>query len=102
MTMVLEHALMNVRPGEEERFEAALDEALEVIGAADGCGTVTVLRGIESPSTYLLLVEWASLDAHTEGFRGSDAFARWRALVSPWWSELPVVEHFAPAKERRG
>jgi quinol monooxygenase YgiN len=98
--MVLEHALMHVGPGEEDRFETVLDEALEVISAADGCGAVRVLRGVESPSTYLLLVEWSSVEAHTEGFRGSERFARWRQLVSPFWVELPVVEHFAPTAER--
>jgi len=98
--MVLEHALLAVRPGDEEKFEAALDEALGVIGGAEGCGTVKVLRGIESTSTYLLLVEWASVEAHNEGFRKSEAFLRWRDLVSPWWVELPVVEHFAAVAER--
>ena len=100
--MVLEHALLSVRPGDEEQFEAALDEALGVIGSAEGCGTVQVLRGVESPSTYLLLVEWVSLEAHTEDFRSSPAFLRWRELVSPWWVDLPVVEHFATLVERSG
>jgi len=99
--MVLEHALLSITPGEEAHFEAALAEALEVIGGAEGCGTVTVLRGVESPSTYLLLVEWSSVEAHNEGFRKSEAFARWRALVSPAWAELPTVEHFATVAERR-
>ena len=100
--MVVEHALMAITPGDEDRFAAALDEALGVITSAPGCRSARVLRGVESPSTFLLLVEWDSVEAHTEGFRSSELFARWRALVSPFWVELPVVEHFSPAAERTG
>jgi heme-degrading monooxygenase HmoA len=100
--MVLEHALMHVTPGEEERFEGVLDEALGVITSAEGCLGARIRRGIESPSTYLLEVEWTTVAAHTEGFRSSELFARWRALMSPFWVELPVVEHFSLAAERAG
>jgi len=100
--MVLEHALMHVTPGEEEGFEAVLGEALAVIASAEGCLGARIRRGIESPSTYLLEVEWTNVAAHTEGFRSSELFVRWRKLVSPFWSELPVVEHFSLTAERQG
>jgi heme-degrading monooxygenase HmoA len=48
---------------------------------------------IEDPSRYRLLVRWATLEDHTEGFRNSDAFPRWRALVSPFFASPPVVTH---------
>jgi quinol monooxygenase YgiN len=95
--MILEHVLLAVRPGEEEGFEAVLDEALGVIGTAQGCRSARILRGLESPSTFLLLVEWDSVEDHLEGFRGSPAFDRWRALVAPFWVELPDVRHFLPS-----
>jgi quinol monooxygenase YgiN len=100
--MVLEHALMHVTPGEEGAFEAVLDEALGVITSAEGCLSARVRKGIESPSTYLLEVEWTSVTAHTEGFRSSELFVRWRELVSPFWAELPVVEHFSLSAEQEG
>jgi hypothetical protein len=28
------------------------------------------------------------------GFRGSPAFAQWRALIGPFFDSPPVVEHF--------
>jgi len=98
--MVLEHALMSVHPGQEAQFEVDLEEALRVITSAEGCTSAKVLRGVESTSTYLLLVEWTSVAAHLEGFRGSPAFTRWRELVGPWWVEVPVVEHFSPTAEQ--
>jgi heme-degrading monooxygenase HmoA len=95
--MVLEHALLAVRPGEEEAFTAVLGEALGVITRSPGCRSARVLRGHESPSTFLLLVEWDSLEDHLDGFRRSPDFELWRSLVGPFWVELPDVQHFLPS-----
>jgi heme-degrading monooxygenase HmoA len=40
------------------------------------------------------LVEWKSLEAHTEGFRGSAAYEEWRKLLHHFYEPFPVVDHF--------
>ena len=50
----------------------------------------------ERPGTYLLLVGWDTVEAHTEGFRGSPEYHRWRELLHPFYEPFPIVEHFAP------
>ena len=92
--VILEHALLHVLPGREEEFEAAFAEARPLISASPGCGSVRLSRSIETPSDYLLLVEWESVAAHQEGFRGSPAYDRWRALLHRFYDPFPVVEHF--------
>lgn len=92
--MVREHALLPVLPGREEEFERALEEALPLIAASPGFVRLSVSRGVETPSTYLLLVEWDSLEAHTEGFRGSPPYERWRALLHHFYDPFPDVQHF--------
>lgn len=47
--MVAEHALLPVRPRQEEVFGAALVEALPSISAAPGFRGITVSRGVEGP-----------------------------------------------------
>jgi len=94
--VITEHALLPVVPGREADFETALSEALPLIAAQPGFVRLSVTRGIESPSTYLLVVEWDSLEAHTEGFRRSREYDAWRALLHPFYDPFPVVEHFAP------
>jgi hypothetical protein len=44
----------------------------------------------------VLRIEWAMLEDHTVRFRGSAAFALWRAAVGPYFSIPSVVEHFRP------
>jgi quinol monooxygenase YgiN len=42
----------------------------------------------------VLQVQWASLEAHTVGFRQSPAFAQWREVIGPFFQSPPNVEHF--------
>ena|ERR1700753_3884974 len=93
--MILESAILNVKPGEERAFEAALKEARPLIAATPGFISIAVRRGIETPNRYLLLVEWATLEDHTIGFRQSPRYAQWRALLHRFYDPFPVVEHFA-------
>ncbi len=94
--MVLEHTLISVRPGSEEAFEAALLEARRIISASPGFRSLELHRGVESPDRFLLLVEWETLEDHVVGFRESEAFAAWRALIGPYFASPPVVDHFVP------
>jgi heme-degrading monooxygenase HmoA len=97
--MVLERVLINVVPGQENEFEQALVKAREVIGASHGFRSLRALRGIESRHGYLLLIEWDTLEDHVEGFRGSEAFNHWRALIGPHFDGTPQVEHYEQLPE---
>ena len=97
--MVLEHALLSVRAGEEESFEAAFARARSIIAGMAGFGRLTLSRCLERPSTYLLLVEWDSLEDHTVGFRGSAQYEQWRALLHAFYDPFPTVEHYEQVLE---
>jgi heme-degrading monooxygenase HmoA len=92
--MVLEHAILPVRPGREVEFEKAFALAKPLISGIPGFVGLSVSRSVESPNQYLLLVEWDSIEAHTEGFRGSPEYDQWRALLHPFYDPFPIVEHF--------
>jgi heme-degrading monooxygenase HmoA len=92
--MVLEHALLDVISGLEVEFEEAFSRARDVISKSPGFISLKIVRGIERPSSYLLLVEWESLEDHTIGFRQSARYAEWRELLHHFYDPFPVVEHF--------
>ncbi len=92
--MILEHALLPVKPGREADFVAAFDEAKQIISAMPGFLALTLSRCQERPSTFLLLVEWETLEDHTVGFRGSREYDEWRRLLHDFYDPFPVVEHF--------
>jgi heme-degrading monooxygenase HmoA len=92
--MLLEVAILNVRRGQGAAFEAAFLEAQRILSAAPGYRRHELRRCVETPDRYLLLVWWDSLASHTEGFRGSPAYGRWRALLHPFYDPFPEVEHY--------
>lgn len=92
--MILEHALLHIHAGRVKEFEGAFAEAKSIISAMPGFGQLTLSRCIERPETYLLLVHWEALEDHTEGFRGSAEYGRWRELLHHFYEPFPVVEHY--------
>jgi len=97
--MIVERALMPIIPGREAEFEAAMQQARGVISQARGFRSLRVTRGIEHPSTYLLIIEWDTLEDHTVGFRESELFTQWRGLIGAFFAEPPSVEHYTPIDE---
>ena len=97
--MIVERALMPITPGSEADFEAAMRQARDVVAQAKGFRSLRVTRGIESPSTYMLILEWDTLEDHTVGFRESDLFKQWRGLIGQYFAEPPSVEHYTPIDE---
>lgn len=92
--MILEHAPLDVVPGREEEFEAAFSQAKQLISSMPGFVSLRLERCIERPNRYLLLVEWRTLADHTEGFRGSPEYERWRDLLHHFYDPFPTVEHY--------
>jgi heme-degrading monooxygenase HmoA len=92
--MVLEVALIDVTAGQEDAFAAAYQEARQQIERADGSRSIRMTRGIETPTRFVLMVEWDSVEAHN-GFRASDGFGVWRGLIGPHFANPPHVEHFS-------
>lgn len=91
---VVERAHLFISDGNADAFEQAYQEAVTVLQASPGCQGAVLHRGVENPGTYLLIVGWARLEAHTVGFRQSEAFGRWRALLQDHFAAPPEVEHF--------
>jgi heme-degrading monooxygenase HmoA len=97
--MVLEHAVLDVRPGAGRDFEAAFAVAKPIIAGAPGFRSLRLLRCVEQPDRYVLLVEWISVEAHEQGFRGSPAYQEWRRLLHHFYPVPPVVQHFETVLE---
>lgn len=95
--MVLEVAQVAVLPGHEDAFVADLQRAIDTVLVQAKGVQGAMLRGwcVERPNIYCFTIEWDTLEAHTVGFRESDLFTQWRAIIGPHFDGPPVVEHFA-------
>ena len=90
--MVLEVALIDVT--DAAGFTAAYRGARSLVAASDGCRSVRMTGGVETPTRFVLLVEWDSVEAHEKSFRQTDRFPQWRAAIGPYFAGPPQVAHF--------
>ncbi|HIP73014.1 MAG TPA: antibiotic biosynthesis monooxygenase [Anaerolineae bacterium] len=92
--MILEIAVLDVRPGQEQAFEAAFAQAQEIITGMKGYVSHQLQRCLEKENRYILLVNWETLADHTQGFRESAEYQQWKALLHHFYDPFPVVEHY--------
>ena len=100
--MILEVAMLDVKPGETTEFEAAFEKAQNIISSMSGYVSHQLQKCLENPNRYILLVNWQTLEDHTEGFRGSDEYQEWRAMLHHFYDPFPTVEHYAAVFENAG
>ena len=93
---ILELAVLDLRHGQAGAFEAALAEALPLIRRQPGCRHVEIRPCLENTQRFVLLVWWARLADHEDGFRHSADYRRWRGLLHGFYEPFPVVEHYGP------
>ena len=93
--MILEVTEIHIHPGQQEAFDAAIARGIaSYIVSAKGYLGHRVVKGIESPERYILIIHWESVDDHMVGFRQSPAFTEWRGVVGPFFAQPPHMEHF--------
>lgn len=99
--MILEVAILDVKPGQEAGFEAAFSRAQQIISSMHGYLSHNLQRCIENPCRYLLLVNWERLEDHTVGFRESAEYQQWRQLLHHFYDPFPEVQHYLEVFNQR-
>ena len=92
--MILEAVMLQVKQGLEAEYEEAFREASEIISSMDGYISHELQRCMEVKGKYLLLVQWATLEDHTVGFRQSNEYQEWKNKLHRFYDPFPTVEHF--------
>jgi heme-degrading monooxygenase HmoA len=92
--VILEVAILDVKPGLATEFETAFKTASTIIASVPGYISHELQRCIETANRYILLVRWQKLEDHTVGFRQSPKYQEWRSLLHHFYDPFPTVEHF--------
>jgi heme-degrading monooxygenase HmoA len=100
--MILEVAILNVKADLSVDFEKAFKEAQKIISSMEGYISHQLQKCLETADKYILLVNWETLEAHTEGFRGSSQYQDWKKLLHHFYEPFPTVEHYINLIEERG
>ncbi len=92
--MILEVAILDIKPGMESDFESAFSRAQEIISSMPGYISHELQHCLEKTNRYILLVNWETLEHHTVGFRESPQYQEWRSLLHHFYDPFPVVQHY--------
>lgn len=92
--MITEVAVLNIKKDNSKDFETAFNKAQSIISTAKGYIQHSLLKCMEEADKYVLVVQWQTLDDHTEGFRKSNNYNEWKKLLHHFYEPFPTVEHY--------
>lgn len=92
--MIVEVAILRVRPGAINDFESEFRKASPLLAGAPGYIEHELHKCVEAADKYMLLVKWESITDHMVGFRASESCRTWQALLHPYYASAPAVEHY--------
>jgi quinol monooxygenase YgiN len=92
--LVVEIVNLEAKPGEAEAMREGLQRAREVIAQSPGYLGSAFHQSIERPERFVLYIQWATVEDHTEGFRKGPLFPQWRAHWAAHMAGPPDVLHY--------
>lgn len=94
--MIIELAFIEVKPGTGHDFEVAVNRAVDtVLKKSPGYLSFVLRKSTDIDNNYSFQIKWETLEHHTVGFRESDLFPQWRAIIGEYFAKPPYVEHWS-------
>jgi len=93
--MILEVAILHIKPNQSEAFEKDYQLAKPIISRAKGHISHQLKKCVETPNKYILIVEWETLEDHMDSFRKSKDFLLWKSLLHSYFTSQTLVEHYS-------
>ncbi|SRR6266567_404412 len=91
--MVTEVARFYATSGQGDAFETAVQEGLKVIQRQPAHRRTCLMRGVEHPDEFTLVVEWDSLEGKM-AFRNGPEFPDWRKHINDLMAQPPESAHW--------
>jgi len=92
--MIVEQAVLQVKPNQSKDFEMVFNEAQDIISSMKGYIGHDLLKCVEEEDKYLLLVTWETIEDHEIGFRKSEGYQKWKKLLHHFYEPFPIVQHY--------
>jgi quinol monooxygenase YgiN len=92
--VVIEYIRSTIPPEQREVFERAYADAGRSLAASSHCRSYELARCVEEPASYVVRIEWDSLEGHEQGFRSSPEFRTFFALLRPYFDAIEEMRHY--------
>ena len=91
--MIVEYIRYEI--ADAEPFLLGYETARAALDASPQCLAYELSRCTEEPTSFILRIEWVSLEGHLQGFRQSPEFAAFLGAVRPFIASIREMRHYA-------
>jgi len=102
--MIVEIALLTARAGLQHQVRDGLRAARPVIARMPGYVDSVFHQGLEEPESFVLRIEWETLEAYRESFLQTELLTEWRGHFAHLLAGAPKVMPYetiaGPGSER--
>jgi len=99
--MIVEYIRYKIPPTQAARFEQDYVEAARSLDASMHCLGYGLACCMDEPGSYILRIEWDSVEGHMQGFRGSAEFRSFFAAIKPWVGMIEEMRHYRTTAVQR-
>jgi quinol monooxygenase YgiN len=92
--VTIEYIRYSIDEPRSEAFQGAYADAEAALTASPHCLGYELSRCVEDPTSYVLRIEWDSLEGHLQGFRGSQEFRTFLQHVQPFVGDVQEMRHY--------
>ena len=92
--MVIEYVRYTIPTDRADQFVSAYAAASESLRNSSHCLGYELSRCMEEPTSFILRIEWDSLDGHLDGFRKSPEFRDFFASIRPFVGDIEEMRHY--------
>jgi len=93
--MIVEYIRYEIPLERQKAFVDAYADAATELRASRHCLRYEVSQCVEEPSSFVVRIEWDSLEGHMKGFRVEPEFPPFFAKVKPFFEQIREMRHYA-------
>lgn len=92
--MVVEYIRYRIAEHRKLEFELAYSAAQDLLRRSPHCLGCEVSRSLDEPTSYIVRIEWDSVEGHRNGFARSSLFADYVAAVRPFLGDIEEMRYY--------
>ncbi len=99
--MIVEYIRYKIPAARAGEFERDYADAGRSLDASPHCLGYELTQCTEAPESYVLRIEWDSIEGHLQGFRSSAAFREFFAAIKPYVEMIEEMRHYRATTVQR-
>ena len=93
--MIVEYIRYTIAAQDAAAFESDYAKAGHSLDASPHCLGYELSRCLDEPASYILRIEWDSVEGHMQGFRQSAQFREFFTAIKPYVGAIQEMRHYA-------